>query len=307
MRNSLKAIPRRRLIIASLTAVALLIAAFNAAAAELEKQTVEAFNHYVEVAEQQMQSSLRSDGPFLWIDLRPASARRHYYEQLRAGQFVIKRLETYDDGRDIDIPDGMVHHWIGLAFVPHATLQSAETVLEDYKDYDRIYSPQVRRSKLLSRDDDGDGFKLYLQLYKDSPRTVSYNAEFRVQRLRLGKTRIASSSISTRIAQLQDPSKPDGDEYPVGNDAGYLWRMNDYWRYQEKDGGVYMQVEAISLSRDVPGLLSWFVKPIIRKLARQTIASLLEANRRAIEHPEQYAPDALTASHTSAVENSTNP
>lgn len=305
MQNSGKAIPRRLVVTASLLALALLILAINSAAAELEQQTIAAFNHYVEVAEQQMQSTVHSDGPFLWIDFRSASARRHYYEQLQSGQFVIKRLETYDDGRDIEIPDGMVHHWIGLAFVPHATLRSAEAVLQDYRDYSHIYSPQVRRSKILSRD--GDGFTLYLQLFKESPRMVSYNAEFNVERNRLGPTRIVSSSISTRIAQLQDASKPDGDELPVGKDAGYLWRLNDYWRYEEKDGGVYMQVETISLSRDVPGILSWFAKPIIRKVARQTIASLLEANRRAIEDPSKYAPNALAAAHASSAEASSNP
>jgi hypothetical protein len=305
VQNSGTANPRHRVVTAAFLALALLILALNSPAAELEKQTLAAFNHYVEVAEQQMQSSLHADGPFLWIDFRPASSRKHYYDQLRSGQFVIKRLETYDDGQDIDIPDGMVHHWIGLAFVPHATLRSAEMVLQDYQDYSQIYSPQVRRSKILSRD--GDGFKLYLQLFKDSPRMVSYNAEFNVERSRLGPTRIVSSSISTRIAQLQDATKPDGDEYPVGKDAGYLWRMNDYWRYEEKDGGVYMQVEAISLSRDVPAILSWFVKPIIRKVARQTIANLLEANRRAIEDPGKYAPNAVAAAHASDPETSSNP
>lgn len=305
MRHSGKATPRRRAIAASLLALAPLIVAFNSAAAELEQQTIAAFNHYVEVAEQQMQSTLHADGPFLWIDFRPDSARRHYYKELQSGDFVIKHLDIYDDGRDIDIPDGMVHHWIGLAFVPHATLHSAEAVLQDYQDYSHIYSPQVRRSKILSRD--GDGFTLYLQLFKESPRMVSYNAEFNVERSRLGPTRIVSSSISTRIAQLQDASKPDGDEFPIGKDSGYLWRLNDYWRYEEKDGGVYMQVEAISLSRDVPGILAWFAKPIIRKVARQTIASLLEANRRAIEDPGKYAPNAPATAHASYPETSSNP
>jgi hypothetical protein len=134
---------------------------------------------------------------------------------------------------------------------------------------------------------------------------VSYNAEFQVKRTWLCPTRIASSSISTRIAELQDPSQPDGPELPAGPDAGYLWRMNDYWRYEQKDGGVYMQVEAISLSRDVPGILAWFVDPIIHRVAHETMASLLDANRRAIEDPGEYAPHALAASDSSASVSST--
>jgi hypothetical protein len=277
---------------------AAIVLAASCLASELEKGTIEAFNHYVEVAEQQMQSSLRADGPFLWIDFRPGRERDRLYAQLRSGQFVIRQLDTYDDGREIDIPDGMVHHWIGLAFVPGATLKTAEAVLEDYEDYAEIYAPQVKRSRIFGRD--GDDFKLYMQLYKDSPRRVSYNANFNVQRIRLGPDRIASSSISTRIAQLQDPSQPDSPEYPVGEDSGYLWRMNDYWRYEQKDGGVYMQVEAVSLSRDVPAFLGWIVRPIIRRVARETMADLLEANRRAIENPQQYAPHAIGGMRDSA-------
>jgi hypothetical protein len=290
--------PDRRGLRAIAAALVALLLAASCVASELEKATIEAFNHYVEVAEQQMQSSLRADGPFLWIDFRPEAKRDRLYAQLRSGQFVIRQVDTYDDGREIDIPDGMVHHWIGLAFVPGATLKTAEAVLEDYEDYAQIYAPQVRRSRVYGRE--GEDFKLYMQLYKDSPRRVSYNANFNVQRTRLGPERIASSSISTRIAQLQDPSQPDSSEYSVGQDSGYLWRMNDYWRYEQKDGGVYMQVEAISLSRDVPGFLGWIVHPIIRKVARQTMADLLESNRRAIENPQQYAPHAIAAMEDSA-------
>ncbi len=290
MRYSLNGLSKRWLASAAILALALLAIAFNSYAKELEQKTVAAFNRYVEVAEEPMQSSLQADGPFLWIDFRPRSTRKHLYSELREGQFVIRRLDTYDDGRPIEIPDGMVHHWIGIAFVPGATLKSAEAVLEDYPDYSQIYSPQVRRSRVSVLD--GGAFSLHLQLYRASPRSVSYNADFNVQRVSLSPSRIASSSISTRIAQLRDPSRPDGAEFPVGQDDGYVWRLNDYWRYEEKDGGVFMQVESISLSRDVPTLLAWIAKPIIHRIARQTIASLLEANRRAIENPQKYAPHA---------------
>ncbi len=266
-----------------------MLVALDCNAAELERETIAAFNHYVSVAEQQLRSTLRPDGPFLWIDSRPKSSRNHYYQELRSGQFVIRRLQTYDDGKSIEIPDGMVHHWIGIAFVPGATLKSVEGVLEDYQDYSRIYAPQVRRSKILSRNE--DGFKLYMQLYRGSPREVAYNADFDVQRVSLGPTRIASSSVSSRIVQLQHPSQPDSPGVQPGQDSGYLWRLNNYWRYEQKDGGVYMQVESISLSRDVPGLLSWFVRPIIYHIARETIASLLDASRHAVESPDKHVPN----------------
>lgn len=291
MPTSSNAFASRQLVYAGLAALVLILIAVDANAMELQQETLAAFEHYVKVAQEQFSSTLHADGPFLWVDSQPKSVRTRLYQELRSGKFIIRNLQTYDDGRPINIPDGMVHHWIGIAFVPGSTLKSAEAVLQDYPDYSQIYAPQIRRSKILSRD--GDDFRLYLQLYRESPREVSYNAYYKVRRQWLCPTRIASDSISTRIAQLQNPSEPDSAELPAGQDSGYLWRMDDYWRYEQKDGGVYMQVETISLSRDVPGLLLWLARPIIHRIARQTIANLLEANRRAIESPQEYAPNAF--------------
>jgi hypothetical protein len=298
LQSSLTEVRRRRIIRATVAAFVGISFAAVCAAAVLEQTTIEAFDHYVRVSEEKSSATLLTNGPFLWIDSQSDSQRTRYYQELRSGEFVIQHLHTSDDGKSILIPDGMVHHWVGIVFVRGATIQTAEAVFQDYRDYPRIYGPQVRLSKVLSRT--SDDLRLYLQLYKDSPRQVAYNADFDVRRVPLGPMRIASSSISTRIAQLNDPSKANSPELPVGNDSGYLWRLNDYWRYEQKDGGVYMQVETISLSRDVPVLLSWFVKPIIRRIARDTIANLLSASRQALEHPDQYAPGAFGNSAASA-------
>lgn len=305
MPTSTNAIPSRQLAYAGFAALVLILIAVDCNATEVQQATLAAFEHYVKVTQERFSSTLQPDGPFLWIDSQPEQVRQHYYQELRSGEFVVRQLETRDDGRSIDIPDGMVHHWIGIAFVPGATLKTAEAVLEDYPDYSRIYAPEVRRSKILSRD--GDEFRLYLQLYKSSPREVSYNAYYEVHRTWLCPTRIASDSISTRIAQLQYPSKPDSADVPAGQDSGYLWRMNDYWRYEQKDGGVYMQVESISLSRDVPPLLWWFVRGLVHRIARQTMTNLLEANRRAIENPGQYAPNAFGAEMAGSAAGASSP
>jgi len=71
-----------------------------------------------------------------------------------------------------------------------------------------------------------------------------------------------SHSISTKIAEVKDSDHPDGEEWPVGQGRGYLWRLNTYWRFEEKDGGVYMQCEALSLTRDIPLGLGWLLKPL---------------------------------------------
>jgi hypothetical protein len=61
-----------------------------------------------------------------------------------------------------------------------------------------------------------------------------------------------------------------------------LWRLNSYWRFEERDGGVYVECRAISLTRDVPTGLGWIVEPIVRKLPRQSLINTLTATRQAL-------------------------
>jgi len=89
-------------------------------------------------------------------------------------------------------------------------------------------------------------------------------------------------SSSLQIAELEHPDQPDSPELAVGQGHGYLWRLNNYWRLEEKDGGVYMQVETIALSRDIPAMFAWFVNPLIQRVSHQSVANLLNATRRGL-------------------------
>jgi hypothetical protein len=69
---------------------------------------------------------------------------------------------------------------------------------------------------------------------------------------------------------------------PVGNDHGFLWRLDSYWRFEERDGGVYIECEAISLTRDIPTGLAWLIEPIIRQLPQESLVNTLRATRNAV-------------------------
>ena len=124
---------------AAVAAVMLLvISATQVSSAELQPRTVAAFDRYVQVTEQRM----RDDPQFLWVDGLPASQKRAVLEALRRGELVIDRLTTRQSGNEIDIPDGMVHHWIGVVFVPGATVAKNEKTLSP-----AVTSPFVPLSK----------------------------------------------------------------------------------------------------------------------------------------------------------------
>jgi len=249
-------------------------------AAELKQKTVEVFDHYIRATEARMAEELRQGNSFLWVDRLPEPRRHMLYAQLRAGQIAIEHLGTLEEGKPIKVPSGLIHHWAGVIFIPGATLQQALAVVQDYNNHQSTYGPDVRRSKLLRRD--GNNFKVYLQLYRKTIVTVVLNAEFEARYTPIDAARVYSQSYSTRIAEVEDPDEPGERERPVGNDHGYLWRLYSYWRFLERDEGVYVQLESIALSRSVPAVFAWLVNPLLRKLPRETLSSLLTSTRAAV-------------------------
>ena len=252
----------------------------QARASELRPETVTAFDRYVHATDARMNGDLR-DGSFLYMDSLPDERREKIYEEVRHGDSFIEQLHTLaDDGRAIHIPGGLIHHWIGIAYIPKGSFARTLDVLQDYKKYGQIYKPDVRRSELLEHN--GDVWKVYLQMYKKSLVSVVLNGNFDASEHLLSGTRAEIRSYSTRIVEVQDPAGPNEHELPVGKDHGYLWRLYSYWRIEEKDGGVYLQVESIALSRNIPPLTAWLVDPIIRDLSRAVIANLLNATAKAV-------------------------
>src|SRR5262245_63685026 len=51
---------------------------------------------------------------------------------LSAGEVVTERLQTRPNGRHIDVPDGMIHHWVGTVLLPSQTVDAAQAFVRDY-------------------------------------------------------------------------------------------------------------------------------------------------------------------------------
>jgi hypothetical protein len=94
----------------------------------------------------------------------------------------------------------------------------------------------------------------------------------------LDSARWCCRSYTTRIAEVQDFGKPTETALPPNSGYGFLWRLNSYWRFHERNGGVDLECRAISLTCDVPKGLGWIIDPIVRK----SLVNTLEATRRAL-------------------------
>ena len=252
-------------------------------AAELKPDTAAAFDRYVHAMEARMDEDTGRD-QFLVVDRLPDARRTEAYEQLKNGQVYIEAMSAREGDRPIKAPSGLIHHWAGVIFIPKATFDEVEAVMRDYDCHEDIYKPQIRKSKLIERN--GDESKVYFQFFNRSIVTVILNADFDVRDTQFGSGRFQTVTRSTRIAEVENVDSPNEHERPVGNDHGYMWRLFSYWRIEEKDGGVYVQNESVSLTRTVPALLAFIVNPLVKSIPRSVLIHLLTDTRNAVERAE---------------------
>src|SRR5208337_1860426 len=198
-------------------------------AEQLKPETVAAFNHYAELSEQRMAGEVRS-GPFLRIDGLRENDRDAALAQLKNGEVVVARLETLDQGRKIGVPSGLIHHWIGTVFIPGVTLAQTVTFLQDYDNRSKYYAPAMERSRLIQRN--GDNFKMYMRLREKKIITIVLDTDYDITYTSLGPDRVICRSVTTRVAQVENDGQKDEFTKPVGNDSGFMWRLNTYWRME---------------------------------------------------------------------------
>ena len=244
-----------------------------ASAAELKPATVAAFDRYQRAAEMAIADDVSAGGPFLRISGSDAVRQGDVETRLRRGEVAVERLHATENGRRIEIPSGMVHHWVGAVFVPGVPLEQAVALLQDYDRHAQVYQPSVVRSNLLERN--GERWRIFLRLFMKKVIAVTVNTESVAEFAAYGIDRVASSIRSTRIAEVEDAGQAGEREKPVGRDGGYLWRLNTYWRFLERGGGTYIECESITLTRDIPLGFGWLVGPFVTSIPRETLTFTL--------------------------------
>jgi hypothetical protein len=251
-----------------------------ARASELMPEAVAGFDRYVRLTEQRMQTELRPGAAFLWVDGLPETRRNNVHAQLQRGEVVSSRLETRDSSNDLRVPGALIHHWVGTVFVPGATLQQVLTLLKDYDHHAVYFRPEVSKSKTLEHA--GEDFKVYLRLTRKKIVTVVLDSEYEVHYEQLDAVRTQSRSYSARIAEVVHPGESTERQMPPGKDNGFLWRLDSYWRFFESGRGVYVQCEAVSLTRDIPTGLGWLIAPFIESIPKESLEFMLRSTRAAV-------------------------
>lgn len=242
-------------------------------------QTLAAYERYRTLTEGRIDAD-RQAGYFLYFDRFPRDRRAEIDTQLRRGEFYLEQLRTLDGDKKIPVPGGLIHHWIGAAFIPGATLAQTKAVLDDYEHQKVTYYPDVRQSKLISKD--GNTQDVFLQFYSKTIVTAVFNVNFASTTTDYSAAQTEIRACSTRVADVEDFGKPEERELPPAESRGYLWQLCTWWHIEERSAGSYIQVEAIELSRTVPFVFAWLVNPVIRDVPKTFLSHLLAATRKAV-------------------------
>jgi hypothetical protein len=247
---------------------------------KLKSETQAAFDRYVKLVESRNEAELKRNRDLLWIDELPETQRADAYAGVKRGEVRMRKLEILDNQKPVDCPGGMIHHWTGVVFIPEAKVEDVLGVLEDYDHHSVYYAPDVERSKIESRE--GDHFLALLRFRRHKVITVVLNTEHDVQYFHEEPGKAHSRSTAVRIAEVENAGKKDEREKAPGDDGGFMWRMETWWRMEERDGGVYVQSEVASLTRDIPAGLGWMIRPFVSGIPKESLTFTLEATRNAV-------------------------
>lgn len=255
-------------------AVMLLGSAAGLAAAHLCPDSVAGWNTYVSATEARIAREVKSSRGFLALDFGSgaAAARR----AVLSGEVVVEPMETTGGrGEPIEVPSAMVHHWRGAVLIPRMTV--TRLVAELQQGAPPARQEDVLESKVLERRP--DWMRVSLKLQRRKIVTVVYNTEHVVIFARGSDARATSASTATRIVEVEDVNTPQEHELPAGDDRGFLWRLNAYWRYEQVAGGVIAECESITLSRDIPAVVRFVVRPLVERAARESMTRTLVSLR----------------------------
>jgi hypothetical protein len=240
-----------------------------------------AFSAYAGKIESRLAQQHQSRDTFLAPEAKDSSSE---LAQLKAGELIIEQL-TPSTGAETS--GSLLHHWRGTAFVPGAKAADFERLTQDFQSYPRIFAPQIVRAKMLART--GDQVEASMRIRQKHVITVVLDTAYDIAYGQLDPQHGYSISRSTKISEVYAPGTSAERVLSPDEEQGFLWRLNTYWSYEEKDGGLYLQIEAVSLTRSIPYGLGWAIRPYIESIPRESLEFTLRSVCKALQQPTMSA------------------
>ena len=249
------------------------------AAADLTPAISAAFERYARLTEQRMAAEVAGASAFLWIDTLPQNRRAEVLRGLQQSGVIIERLETRDSSKEIGVPDGLIHHWVGTVFVPGVSVKQAVALMQDYDRHASYFAPAMPGRSCGARWRALSGRAAVL---RKKIIAVTMDTENEAEFFHPAPDRAHSRIRSTRVSEIADAGTPQEKPNPAGEENGFMWNLNTYWRFLERDGGTYIQCESLTLTRDVPFALAWIIRPIVTQMPKESLTFTLAKTREAL-------------------------
>jgi hypothetical protein len=246
----------------------------SAGASTLKPETKAAWDAYLQAANAAMQARLQPSAHFLWLDEEPDRA-----EHVRTKGPYIGPVGPHIPKK---VPSGLIHDWLGAGFVPHVKIEDILRILRDYDRYKEIYRPGVIDS--ISHGTDGVKDLFFLRLVNKSVvAKTALDTDCEASYVRVDDRHWYGVSNTSHIHEVDKFGTPEQHTLPEDQGTGLIWRLSSITRLEERDGGVYAELEAIALSRDIPAALRLFVTPIVRRVSRDSLATSLHQTKVALD------------------------
>jgi hypothetical protein len=231
--------------------------------AELQPRTVKAFEEYLEGARRSFVA--RAAGA---VTAKPGAP--------------ISAVPAGEDGI-IGVPDGLIHHWKGTAFIRGVDLAQALAASRDYASYPAVYH-NVKAARLI--DTDGDRARVVMRLY-ESVGGFSATLEVRstIDYTRPRPDRVQAIAVLDEIREVRNAGTGSEQLLPPGRDSGFLWRGASFTVLLEQAGGVHLEMETVALSRAFPPMLGWIIEPIARRIGRRSVETALREFEAGVRKP----------------------
>jgi hypothetical protein len=254
-------------------------------AAGLEAPTSDAWTDYMQSAIARVEARVAPGRTFLWMDEAPDRLAK-----VRSGQIVVSGVGEQNPKR---VPDGLIHDWIGAVFIPNAKLTDVLGVTRDYPKYKELFRPAVVDSKALDSSinaagETKDRYSMRL-INKSIFLKTAFDIDFESRIVQMDASRGYALSWSTRIQQIEEYGESGQHMLPEGQGDGIIWHLFSTTRFAERDGGVYLEIEVIGLSRDIPASIRWLAEPIARRVSRSTLTTSLRQTESAVHQRIQVA------------------
>jgi len=230
---------------------------------------VSAFNAYCNGVESRLALQHRSPDTFVTF---PNSTRKDAEARLRHGELIIDRLAPSVNAA---FTGALLHHWRGTAFAPGAKAGDFERLMRDFNAYPQHFSPQVLQAKVLTQN--AAHLQASMRVRQRHVIAVVMDTTYDITFGQLDVKHGYSISRSTRIDEIDSPGTRNEHALDAGEEHGFLWRLNTYWSYEERDGGLYLQIESVSLTRSIPSGLCWVIRPYVESIPRESLEFTLRS------------------------------